>query len=46
MYKLNAEQIKDWGAVATIIRKKITKKAANYRYYTEPEPSKPEMEKS
>ena len=37
VYKLNAEQIKEWGAVATTIRKKIDQKAANYRYYNEPE---------
>ena len=36
VYKLNAEQIKEWGAVATTIRKKIDQKAANYRYFNEP----------
>ena len=46
MYKLNAEQIKEWGAVATTIRKKIDQKAANYRYYNEPEQSKYQIEKS
>ena len=46
VYKLNAEQIKDWGAVATTIRKNINKKAANYRYFNDPEPGKAEVEKS
>ena len=46
VYKLNTEQIKDWGAVATTIRKNIDKKAANYRYYNEPELNKAEIKKS
>ena len=46
VYKLNTEQIKDWGAVATAIRKSIDRKAANYKYYSEPAPTKVEKEKS
>ena len=46
VYKLNDEQIKDWGAVATAIRKSIDRKAANYKYYSEPAPTKVEKEKS
>ena len=41
VYKLNAEQLKDWGAVVTEIRKKIVEKAAQYKQYSEP-PIEPE----
>ena len=34
VYKLNPEQLKDWGAVVTEIRKKIVKKAENYKQYS------------
>jgi len=36
VWKLNAEQLKDWGEVATDIRKSINKKAENYQYFSEP----------
>jgi len=36
VWKLNAEQLKDWGEVATDIRKSINKKAENYKFYSEP----------
>ena len=30
VYKLNQEQLREWGEIATTIRKKIEKKAENY----------------
>ena len=36
VYKLNEEQLKDWGALATTIRKGISQKAENYMEYSEP----------
>ena len=34
VYKLNPEQLKDWGEVVTEIRQKIVKKAENYKLYS------------
>ena len=36
VFKLNVEQLKDWGEVATEIRKSINKKAENYKLFSEP----------
>ena len=33
MYKLNPEQLKYWGEIATEVRKKIIKKAELYKEY-------------
>lgn len=38
IYKLNQEQLKDWGEIATEVRKKIMKKAQNHQEYSEPKP--------
>ena len=37
VWKLNEEQLKDWGEVATDIRKNINKKSENYKFYSEQE---------
>ena len=36
VYKLNPEQLKDWGAVATAIWEEIIKKAENHKMFSEP----------
>ena len=46
VFKLNVAQLKDWGAVATDIRKKINQKAANHEYYSEPAKEVSNIEKS
>ena len=35
IYKLNQEQLKDWGETATEVRKKIMKKSENYTIFSE-----------
>ena len=35
IYKLNQEQLKDWGEEATEVRKKIMKKSENYSMFSE-----------
>ena len=35
IYKLNQEQLKDWGETATKVRKKIMKKSENYTTFSE-----------
>ena len=34
VYKLNQEQLKDWGEVVTEIMKKINMKAETYKFYS------------
>ena len=36
VYKLNQEQLKDWGEMATEIRQKINQKAENHKMFAEP----------
>ena len=36
VWKLNEEQLKDWGEVATEIRKSVNRKAENYKIHSEP----------
>ena len=36
IYKLNQDQLKEWGEEATEIRQKISRKAETYEFYSKP----------
>jgi len=46
VFKLNVDQLKDWGEVSTDIRKRIVQKSENYIAYAEPAKEVDREEKS